>query len=228
MSKFFKIFKNKLTVRQKIFVGFLIFFFFIFLLLNYLNANVNPIIISASEARVRSLSNRAVNQAIGDVVSSEVVYDSLIKIEEDAEGKISLIQANPIAINALTKQLMEATLTNLENMGESGVQIPLGSFSGIPVLNGFGPKVRIRIVPVGSVNANFISEFRSAGINQTNHKIYVNLETNVSLVLPLATKRISTVTQMLICESIIIGEVPQTYLQANSLDEALNLVPEGQ
>jgi sporulation protein YunB len=226
MSRLFKIFKNKLTVRQKVFVGFLIFFFLIFLLLNYLNTNVNPIIISASEAKVRSLSNKAVNEAIGEVVSSEVVYDSLIKIEEDEEGKISLIQANPIAINALTKQLMEATLTNLENMGESGVQIPLGSFSGVAVLNGFGPKVRIRIVPVGSVNANFISEFKSAGINQTNHKIYVNLETNVSLVLPLATKKISTVTQMLICESIIVGEVPVTYLNSTSLDEVLNLVPD--
>ena len=213
MSRLFKILKNKLTIRQKVFVGFLIFFFLVFLLLNHLNANVNPIIISVSEARVRSLSNRAVNDAIGEVVSSELVYENLIKITEDSEGKISLIQANPIAINALTKQLMQATLTNLENMGTTGVPIPIGSFSGLTVLNGMGPKVTIKIFPVGSVNSSFVSEFRSAGINQTNHKIYVNMETNVSLVLPLATKKITTVTQMLICESIIIGVVTEIYFQ---------------
>ena len=156
------------------------------------------------------------------MVSDELAYDNLIKIQEDDDGKIAFIQANAIGINKLTRDLMAATLTNLENMGEWQI---LGSFSGLPVLNGLGPKVKIKIFPVGSINCTFNSEFISAGINQTNHKIYVNLETKVSLVLPLATKQISTITEMLICENIIIGTVPEVYLQANSLDEALNLVP---
>ena len=225
MGEAIKKLKNKLTRKQKLFIYVLIFFFLIFLILNYLNTRVNPIIITVSEARVRSLSITAVNNAIGEVVSNELVYDNLIKIEEDSSGKISLIQADPIAINKLTKQLMALTQTNLEDMGETAVQIPLGSFSGLPVLNGLGPKISIKLFPLGSINCNFISEFRSAGINQTNHKIYVNLETRVNLVLPLATKLITTTTQMLLCESIIVGAVPEVYLQANSLDEALNLVP---
>lgn len=225
MDEMIKKLKNKLTRKQKVFIYVLIFFLFIFFVLNYLNTRVNPIIISVSEAKVRSLSISAVNNAIGEVVSDELAYDNLIKIQEDDDGKIAFIQANAIGINKLTRDLMAATLTNLENMGESGVQIPLGSFSGLPVLNGLGPKVKIKIFPVGSINCTFNSEFISAGINQTNHKIYVNLETKVSLVLPLATKQISTITEMLICENIIIGTVPEVYLQANSLDEALNLVP---
>lgn len=225
MEKVFGLLKHKLTRKQKIFVWFFVLLFLLFVMLNYLNKYVNPIIISVSEAKVRSLSIKAVNNAIAIVVSEEDVYSNLIKIEEDDTGKITLIQANSLAINDLNRKLMQRTQEQLEVMGETGVQIPVGSFSGLPVLNGLGPKVTIRLFPVGNVVCNFNSEFNSAGINQTNHKIYVNMETKVSLVLPLAIKQVSTVTQMLICENIIIGAVPEVYLQANSLDEALNLVP---
>ena len=118
MDEMIKKLKNKLTRKQKVFIYVLIFFLFIFFVLNYLNTRVNPIIISVSEAKVRSLSISAVNNAIGEVVSDELAYDNLIKIQEDDDGKIAFIQANAIGINKLTRDLMAATLTNLENMGE--------------------------------------------------------------------------------------------------------------
>jgi len=225
MVKVLEILKHRLTKKQKFFIWLFVFLFCAFLLLNYLTKNVNPIIISVSEAKVRSLSMIAMNNAITKLTSDEELYTDLVKIQEDETGKITLIQANVFAINNLTNQIMGETQTELEDMGDVGISIPIGSFSGLPVLNGLGPKVTIRLLPVGNVQCNFVSEFTSAGINQTSHKIFVNLEAKVSLVLPLATKQVTTDTQILICESIIVGSVPEVYLQATSLDEMLNLVP---
>ena len=218
-------FKRRLSFRQKVVVWLFVILFFLVLFLNYLNVYVNPVIISVSEAKVKALSVIAANNAIGEVVTSPNLYNDLITIEKDDEGNIVLIQANAIAVNQLNKMLMTATQEHLESMGEAGVKIPAGSFSGLPLLNGIGPRVTIRLFPVGNVQCTFESYFESAGINQTNHKIVVNMETMVSVVLPLATKKVTTNTQMLICESIIVGKVPEVFLQANSLDEALNLVP---
>ena len=218
--------RKKLTRGQKFFVFVLMFVFLFYLLLNYLSTNVNPIIISVSEARVRSYSVRAVNNAIGEVVSGEAVYNNLVSIETNTDGQVTLIRANAIEINRLSKELSSATQRNMEDMGDSVIKIPLGSFSGLPVLNGMGPLIRINLLPVGSINCTFISEFNSAGINQTNHKIYVNVETRVNLILPLATKYVTTNTQMLVCESIIVGIVPEVYLDTNNVENALNLVPE--
>jgi sporulation protein YunB len=225
MVKIFHHLKRRLTKKQKIVIWFFTILFISFLALNYLNTYVNPVIISVSEAKVRALSVRAVNNAIGEVVTDPNLYTDLVRIQEDNSGQIALIQANTIAVNQLNKLLMSKTQEHLETMGGAGVQIPIGSFSGLPVLNGFGPKVTIRLFPVGNVQCSFVSEFKSAGINQTNHKILVNMETKISLVLPLATKQVTTTTQMLICESIIVGKVPETYLNSTSLDEMLNLVP---
>ena len=227
MVEILKKIKSKMTKKQKLFVYFCVFFFVIFLILNYLNRNVNPIIIAVSEAKVGALSVKAVNTAIEEITSDANLYSNLIKIEYNSNNEIVFIQANSIAINSLTRQLATKVQTNLDSMGTSGVQIPIGSFSGLTVLNGIGPKVTIRLIPVGSINCSFISEFETAGINQTNHKIYVNIETRVNLVLPLASKYITRTTQMLICDNIIIGKVPDTYLYTNSLDDALNLVPDG-
>lgn len=226
MVKIFHKIKKKMTRSQKVFIFIFVCIFSIYLGLSYLNTNVNPIIISISEAKVRSLSVRAVNNAISAVIVDPAIYDNLITIEENAEGEVTLIQVNPIQINSLTKELALETQNNLEEMGETGINIPIGSFSGLPILNGLGPMIAIRLIPVGSINCNFTSEFNSAGINQTNHKIYVNIETKVSLVLPLAISYITTYSQMLICESIIVGDVPEVYLDTNNVENALNLVPD--
>lgn len=221
-----KNFRKRLTVGQKLFAFVMLIVLLGYLVLNYLNANVNPVIVSFSEAKVRSLSVKAVNNAIAEVVVDPNVYNDLITISQNELGEVTLIKANPIEINSLTKELAQKTLTNLENIGTSGIQIPIGSFSGVTVLSGLGPKVSIRLLPVGSINCNFTSEFISAGINQTNHKIYVNIETKVRLVLPMSISSITTTNQMLICESIIVGKVPEVYLDTEQAENSLNLIPE--
>ena len=92
-----------------------------------------------------------------------------------------------------------------------GIPVPLGAFTGISVLAGFGPEITFRVLQVGSVICSFESEFTSAGINQTVHSIYLDVTSEVSVVLPSGTKKISTVTEVMVAESLIVGEVPDIY-----------------
>jgi sporulation protein YunB len=90
---------------------------------------------------------------------------------------------------------------------------------------GRGPQISVKMTPVGAVVCRFISHFETAGINQTVHKIYVNVVAKVSVVLPLSTRSVETDQQVLISECVIVGQVPEVYLHSDSLDTLLNFVP---
>ena len=90
---------------------------------------------------------------------------------------------------------------------------------------GKGPDINIGVVPVGSVLPELKAEFISVGINQTYHRIYLNLNTNVNIVIPSAHNSIGTVTEVSICENIIVGKIPETYLNSNSMQDMMDLNP---
>lgn len=195
------------------------------LCLLYLNFVVNPVIISTSTAKVRSLSQRAVENSVRQVINNNVLYDTLITITRDNNGKIVTISSNSATINLLALELTEKAQNALSQMGATGVNIPIGSFSGMPIFTGRGPTINIKMLPIGTIYCKFESTFTSAGINQTNHRIFLKIISSVSVILPTANQIIQTETQIMISESIIVGEIPETYLHSSSLDEMMNLIP---
>ena len=202
-----------------------IFLLLVIGILLYINYVVNPIILQTSEAKVKALAKKAVGNAIYDIVCKEDVYSSIINISKDKEENITMISANTVQINQLARKLARISQENLDMIGEQGIDIPLGTFSGFPLLAGKGPNVRVNIVPIGAISANFKSEFTSAGVNQTIHKIYVIVSSSISVILPTANQKISTESEVLVCESVIVGRVPDAFLHSNSLDEMMNLIP---
>lgn len=191
----------------------------------YFNFVINPVILSMSEIKVKSLTQRAVNQAVYEVVNSGPVYDDMIKISRNENGMVTLISADATEINRLARDLVKLSEIKLSEISERGIAIPIGTFSGMPIFVGRGPEVSIRLIPIGVISCNFRSEFHQAGINQTTHRIYVNINSNVSVVMPTQNQNIATTTELLLAESIIIGAIPSTYLNSGSLDEMLNLLP---
>lgn len=186
---------------------------------------INPILVNTIELKARSISTRAMNSAVSDVIMNSIVYDDLINIVTDELGNITMIQANSLEINNLSKDLSQTTENKIEEYGKKGVSIAIGSFTGIPFLVGLGPSIKLNVSPIGSVYSTFSSEFETAGVNQTIHRIYLNINASVGVVLPLYTKRFTTSQHVLIAESIIVGSVPEVYLYSDSLDTLLNFVP---
>lgn len=179
--------------------------------------SVSPTIVAFSEAKIKSLTTAAVNSAIFEVMLEPISYGDLVSIEKNADGEITLIAANSMIINKLARDMAQSTETYIEKMGEQDVKIPIGTLSGSPLLAGKGFKVTIRVLPLGSVKCQFVSEFETAGINQTRHKIYLDVVATISIVLPTSQSIVKTNTPVLVSESIIVGKVPDTYLSAGSI-----------
>ena len=192
----------------------------------YLNYVVNPVIIATSTAKVRSLSQRAVENVVWQVLSDSSIYDRLINTVRDEHGNIVALNSNSATINMLAIELTERSQEALSKMGAGGVNIPIGSFSGMPIFTGRGPNINIKMLPIGTIYCKFFSSFTSAGINQTNHRVYLRVHSSVSVILPMANQIVDTQTELMISESIIIGKIPETYLQSSNIDEMLNLVPQ--
>lgn len=227
--------KNKKT-RNKIFAlnlrknrgfyRFLLFIVVVFALFYaYMRFLVTPLMVETCNAAVKVSATKSINYAIAEAMSQNITYSDLINVVSDSTGKISMIQANSVQINTLSKLINRVTLAQLSNYSASVLQIPLGAFTGIAVFAGLGPKVNIEIYPYGDVKCSFISEFTEAGINQTIHKIYLTVDTSIRVVLPLKTITVKNAGQVVLCESLIVGEIPEVYLQSSNLTEMLNLVP---
>lgn len=192
----------------------------------FFQRNINPIIISVSEKEVEALTNFAVAKAVNEINSQSITYAELVNIVYDKDGNIKLISANAVKVNQITQNIAIKTYENISKLGIDGIKISLGTLTGMPIFTEKGPDMTFELLPVGSVSCDLKSNFVSAGINQTNHKLYVLINANVTVVIPgLKDKKIKTKSTVLLAESIIIGKVPETYLNFNNMNDMLNLVP---
>lgn len=217
--------KHYIGRHKRIVFGMLIFIFIFQFFLYFYKTHINKIINETIDIDCKALAVRAMNNAINDIIMESVVYDDIINIIYNKQGNIEVIQANYIEINSMIKDLSLLTEVYINNFGSNGVNIPIGNFTGIPLLVGAGPDVNLKVKPIGAVVCKFSSKFESAGINQTNHKIYLTVSSSISAVVPLVTTSIMVEQQVLISESIIVGKVPEVYLYSDQLDTLLNFVP---
>lgn len=172
---------------------------------------VNPVVFNYANALIDAVAVQAVNKAVADVVNTET-YSSLTDIRRDPSGTITSINADAVAMNLLAVKVSAYAQNYLASLGEAGIAVPIGTFSGLPFLVGQGWSVKLNFKLVGAVNCSFDSEFRTAGINQTEHKITLRAHSIVDVVLPFCTKRTKVFVDMLFADSIIVGEVPEFML----------------
>lgn len=188
-------------------------------------ANMGPILISMAEARARQLAVEVMNEAIAEVMGTSATYTDLMNVTTDAHGRVTMLEANAITMNHIASQAALAAQNKLDRVAGQGVSIPLGSALGIGLFSGAGPEIRVSVVPVGSVSTRFVTSFETAGINQTRHEISLEASVLMKIVIPTGTDSVSVNTYVPIAESIIVGEVPQSYVHVPE-DEMLNLIPD--
>ena len=120
--------------------------------------------------------------------------------------------------------LFALAMVGVAGSGLEGVATPLGAALGVSFLSGFGPRLEVQILPVGAVHTSFDTEFETAGINQTRHKISLEATASVRIVLPSGARTVSVRASALMAESILIGDVPQSYIQVPEVEDGLNFV----
>ena len=206
-------FKRNKKIKRKAVCIFFCLSAFILILFFYFQRNATRVLISISEATMRASTTIAVNDAVYYTLSDEMRYEDLVTVNKDTTGNIVSVSANSLKINKIARDTASISQSNLKNLSLNGIPVPLGALTGIEAFAGLGPSIQFRIIPVSSVSCDFSSKFESVGINQTKHSIYLNVIADVSIVMPSRTENFAVTTDILVGESVIIGKIPDTYLQ---------------
>jgi sporulation protein YunB len=208
----YKIKKKGMKTKTKFKIALCVILALFALFVFYYIKVICPIIVTLSEERIRSLSTRVMSDSVAEVlVSDNVTYDEIVKITYD-NNEIKAIETNSVKINIIIRKITEMVQSRLDGLIVEGIDVALGTFTGIPFLFGIGPQVPIQLVPIGTINTKITSNFVSAGINQTLHKIYFDITANIGMVLPALSSNFVTNLDVVLAESVIVGKVPEVYL----------------
>lgn len=195
------------------------------LVLMLLERNLTRVVLTLASAKAEVLAVQALNQAAEALIADGISYDSLVHVTLGEDGSVRLLQANTAGMNSLASRASLTAQARLEALQDQTVSVPLGSALGITLLAGTGPRIQVHMLPVGAVVTAYETEFTSAGINQTRHRVLLTMRAQVRLVLPTGVSGVEAVTQVAVAESIIVGQVPDSFVNVGDDTDLLNLVP---
>lgn len=171
---------------------------------------IYPALLQVAESSIKADTVECISKTSMELFDEEFNYDEMIIIDKDNEGNINMIRANTVKLNYLTSRLSIRCNEELQKMGEVGVEVPLGWMTDNSAFYEFGPDINVKIDPIGNMKVSYESKFESAGINQTRHKIYLNVEARVRMKIPLHSKEQVVTCQIPVAETIIVGKTPNT------------------
>ena len=175
--------------------------------------HLKPTLMAIAETRATRIATQAINNVINNRVSLTVDPKTLVNVTLDEHGRVVLIQPNTMEFNRLAADTTMKVQDALEAITEEKINIPIGQVLGSQMLASMGPKITVTIIPVGTVQVKVVDKFEQAGINQTRHMVYLAATTQIRIVVPLVSQSVSVNTQVPIAEYVVVGEVPNTYVQ---------------
>lgn len=213
MKHFFKRNKHIVWIVLVVFIGIYIF--------RYIDKNIKPTLVAISEIKAKAIANQVINDSVNLKINKDIDYKDLIFVRYDDNGRVTLMQANTIIMNDISSEVASEVQKQLEKVSESEVDVPLRNAFDTQLLK--LPSINMRMVPEGTVYVDFATEFQESGINQTRHRIYLIVEANIKIIVPLVSEEVKISTNVPIAETIIIGDVPEQYINVPR-DEVLRVV----
>ena len=183
------------------------------LLLHTLNGKLRPVLETTATTKATNLMVQAIDIAVDNCLQeNDMSYRDFVTLGTDTTGKVSSITTNTVANSRFKRQVVEAVIRQLGTMDSEALKIPLGTLTGLPLLSGAGPRVRVKVDSVGEVTADYSNTFTSAGVNQTLHRVCLDITATVYLFLPGEILPVSVSSSVCVAETVIVGETPDTYL----------------
>jgi len=140
------------------------------------------------------------------------VYDHLVFFEKSPDGTAILaVKTDSVAINRFKAAIVDRVSDTMQQQSDTIIEVPLGNLWGGELLSGRGPRLSIVLQMVQSAKAEFISQFDQAGINQTRHRLLIEVQANMTMLLPVGKATFPVVTQVNLAETILVGAVPESY-----------------
>lgn len=179
-----------------------------------LEAKLRPVVAEIAAAQAQNTMTAVVENAVtADLAARQVSYADFVTIQRDEGGTITALTTDMARMNQLRAELADAILEAVAGVDVSEVVVPLGSLFDLEPLWARGPTLKARAMTVGTVRAEFDSQFTSAGVNQTLHRVWLEVDVPMTLLLPGGEVEVTVDTRLCVAETVIVGKVPDTYLQ---------------
>lgn len=175
---------------------------------------------SLAETQVKNTTSDLINDAIDlQIDAGNIHYDRIVYFEKDLEGRITALKTNMSEVNRLKTAILNIINDEILALDTSDIGIPIGSLLLPEVMSGHGPEIPVQIIAIRNSDASFYSTFHEAGINQTIHKITMDVSIDVTVLVLGVTNSFTISSQVVIAETIIVGQVPDTFFQTGGYNE---------
>ena len=144
--------------------------------------------------------------------SKNIKSDDFI-LRSDNNGRLEYLSVNSMIVNNICAETASTVSQNLNNLTTSKIRLPLGVFTGLPILSHFGPSTTMRLQPIGDATADYETSMTQAGVNQVNFQVWINVHTTVSIVNPLWSKDLEITRKLTLVNTVFNGEIPKTYIK---------------
>lgn len=172
-----------------------------------------PVIKTMAASNAINRMSQSVSSAVAKCVSARnLSYQDFVTQEKDSNGQITALIGSPSTVNFLRQDLIEYLTSEMDILKAEEFGVPIGTLTGWMIFSGKGPVVRVELLSMGDVSVEIRHEFSEAGINQTVHQIYLDVSAEVFLMIPGEILPVSTENSFCVAETVIVGQIPDTYL----------------
>ena len=204
-------------MRRKIHSLFCFLFFLLAVsvsLLLLFRSRYRDIIRELAETQVKNTTSDLTNDAIAKQIAEGVIqYDRIVFFEKDIDGRITALKTNMSEVNRLKTDILNIINDEILALDTSDIGIPLGNFFLPELLSGKGPVIPVHVLSIRNSDANFTSNFEQAGINQTLHQLTMLVSVDVAILVLGQTDSFIITSEVVVAETVIVGNVPNTFLQ---------------
>ena len=177
-----------------------------------LRTRINPLTKELAQAKISDAASNVINRAVNQQIQQgDIRYEDMVELQRDNSGAITALTTNMQEMNRLKTQLLEILDDDIYDIEDDEISIPMGNLTGIQLLSGRGPSIPVKIIAVSSSDAQFQGEFSDAGINQTIHRIMMEVSLDLIVLLPSGTVTDRVSSQVCVAETVLLGPVPDTY-----------------
>ncbi len=167
-----------------------------------------------AETQVKNTTSDLTNDAIAKQIDHGVIqYDRIVYFEKDLDGRITALKTNMSEVNRLKTDILNIINDEILALDTSDIGIPLGSLFLPEFLSGKGPAIPVHILSIRNSDASFYSDFSQAGINQVLHQLNMLVSVDVAVLVLGQTSSFTINSEVVVAETVIVGDVPNTFLQ---------------
>lgn len=213
---------QRVSRKRHIGIRLLAVIFIIAGILLLVDMRVRPIIEKTAAYQSKVLATRIINDTVySELENGDYSYEDLVTVTHNSDNTVSSIESNMVSINKIKAKITKSVNDELGKIDQHDLSLALGTVSGFTSLYNQGPLIPVRVQPEGYVETALISDFKSAGINQTLHRILLTVNVEISAIIPGYTASAYVETTFVIAETVIVGDVPGAYTHVISGSEDL-------